>query len=199
MTDLIIDPQHPRWDEFIGKLDSVIRTVRDCDTTNRRSREILTEMGGFDVEASLDYLASEGGYCDCEVFMNVLPREHDRKIGVVVENVETAAGALAQTVEDDGAPADGLVTSLLTAVKDLDRYDAFEALEHVRRRATIKADLLTIAARTVRAESVAAGEPVEPWEVEEYAACTIVLDRHRITPEALEGWAAQLRNGEVIT
>jgi hypothetical protein len=31
----------------------------------------MKTMGGIDIVASLDYFARHGGYCDCEILMNV--------------------------------------------------------------------------------------------------------------------------------
>lgn len=36
------------------------------------STALLTEMGGFDIAATLKHFDTRGGYCDCEVIFNVL-------------------------------------------------------------------------------------------------------------------------------
>jgi hypothetical protein len=31
----------------------------------------MSEMGGVDIPASLEYFEEHGGYCDCEILLNV--------------------------------------------------------------------------------------------------------------------------------
>ena len=77
----IMTIQHPRWQEFIGRLADKEgcnfrevdgKAVWDCDSEQDRprARAILTDMG-FDVEKSLLYFEEQGGYCDCEIVLNV--------------------------------------------------------------------------------------------------------------------------------
>jgi hypothetical protein len=35
------------------------------------ARELLEDMRRFDVDASLEWLGNHGGFCDCEILMNV--------------------------------------------------------------------------------------------------------------------------------
>jgi hypothetical protein len=44
---------------------------KDCDDTNRMTKEHLEAIGLQDVDAVLDWLEEQGGYCDCEVLSNV--------------------------------------------------------------------------------------------------------------------------------
>ena len=78
---LVMTPLHPRWVEFLAwlsepeYLDFEARngciTHSHCQSNLRFSRTILTQMGGIDVRASLAFFREHGGYCDCEVLMNV--------------------------------------------------------------------------------------------------------------------------------
>ncbi len=92
MNSDIITPEHPRWDEFVEKLqgpgycnfqeqkpgDPRSITWRCKGGTDKSfARDILEKMGGFDVDASLEYFEQHGGYCDCEILFNVDPGDGD--------------------------------------------------------------------------------------------------------------------------
>jgi hypothetical protein len=85
-------PEHDRWEEFIDRLggpegcdfrekeDGSLTSI--CDPSNRRRpgcRRIMRRMGlsRRQIAASLAYFEEHGGYCDCEVLMNVDPYEDD--------------------------------------------------------------------------------------------------------------------------
>ena len=80
----VMSPAHPRWREFAERLEG----PDGCDFRegdqgptwtclggrNRpRAVEIMRTMGLNDdaVLASLDYFDNHGGYCDCEILLNV--------------------------------------------------------------------------------------------------------------------------------
>lgn len=68
-NQVVMTNGHPQWSEFIGRLS---RVAGQCDSkTLSHSSAILQTMGGFDVEKSLEFFRQHGGYCDCEVLMNV--------------------------------------------------------------------------------------------------------------------------------
>ncbi|MBO0701480.1 MAG: DUF2695 domain-containing protein [Candidatus Dormibacteraeota bacterium] len=76
----LITPGHPRWDEFLERLTGPrALDVRNggwsCtgSTAKRHSRRILLAMGlsPAAVAANLAFFERHGGYCDCEVWMNV--------------------------------------------------------------------------------------------------------------------------------
>jgi hypothetical protein len=71
-------PRHPLWEEFTTRLTS----KEGCDVHDdhwtcygdlRAARAILGRMGLAEsaIEVSLAYFKNHGGYCDCEVLMNV--------------------------------------------------------------------------------------------------------------------------------
>ena len=75
-----ITPSHPKWEEFFDRLSG----PEGCDFTETSarctggidrpfSRRILASLGFSEREiaASLGYFKRHGGYCDCEVVMNV--------------------------------------------------------------------------------------------------------------------------------
>lgn len=78
----VMTPDHPAWEEFYERLSGPEESksqehptgdlASTCDGSIKRPRatKILHEMGA-DVEASLDYFAAQGGYCDCEIILNV--------------------------------------------------------------------------------------------------------------------------------
>ena len=42
--------------------------------THALTKPVLTLMGHVDVEASIDFYKQHGGYCDCEVMLNVVKK-----------------------------------------------------------------------------------------------------------------------------
>lgn len=79
MDDIeLMTPDHPRWDEFANALAEAINAqeapgVSDCKHDFSSTQRILADMGGFDVEETLAFFEENGGYCDCEVLINVDP------------------------------------------------------------------------------------------------------------------------------
>jgi hypothetical protein len=89
----LITPKHPRWEEFCRCLEGPegcnfqLRDPGDPDSVfwfclggndQSKARAILARMGlkSVEIEASLQYFRNHGGYCDCEILMNVdRPRE----------------------------------------------------------------------------------------------------------------------------
>ena len=63
----IMQPQHPRWTEFLTRLDAVPR----CTRTTENARTILAGMPELDVDRSLCALRELGGYCDCAILYDV--------------------------------------------------------------------------------------------------------------------------------
>ena len=61
---------HPMWERFCEALDTLIES-RGCDTKLSIATELLADMRRFDVDASLEWLESHGGFGDCEILMNV--------------------------------------------------------------------------------------------------------------------------------
>lgn len=63
---------NPRWPEFLEKLGSTISAEKCDSSTLRLSVRLLRSMDGIDVEKSLAFFRANGGYCDCEVLLNVM-------------------------------------------------------------------------------------------------------------------------------
>jgi len=78
-----MSPANPSWPEFFVRLDGPegvnAREVEgqhtwQCDHTLSKARAILADMG-VDVDGSVAYFEDHGGFCDCEVLLNVDDRE----------------------------------------------------------------------------------------------------------------------------
>jgi hypothetical protein len=81
----ILTPEHERWVEFTERLEGPEGCnfqenpewpgtgMWQCDASEDRpkARAILERMGGFDIEATLDFFSEYGGHCDCEILFNV--------------------------------------------------------------------------------------------------------------------------------
>jgi hypothetical protein len=93
-TPEVMTPKSPRWDEFCDALDKALGLL-DCGgdgtqldrktgkviplnpdwPTHALTKRVLKLMGHVDVEASIDFYKQHGGYCDCEVMLNVVMNE----------------------------------------------------------------------------------------------------------------------------
>jgi hypothetical protein len=79
----VLTPKSPRWDEFADALyEALYGPNGGCDgdigqagptKVHGHAKQIMTAMGGVDIPASLKFFASKGGYCDCEILLNVDP------------------------------------------------------------------------------------------------------------------------------
>lgn len=83
----IMTPEHPRWNEFITRLEgpegcnvhlkdptdpkSVVWTCGGGDEKSFASK-ILNTMFEIDVKKSLEFFEEKGGFCDCEILLNVV-------------------------------------------------------------------------------------------------------------------------------
>ena len=75
--------RHPGWKTFLTLLEKKVnfrkmrngRTTWTCDGKLTFTRQILrARFPGVSIEKTIKYLQDRGGYCDCEVLMNVDPR-----------------------------------------------------------------------------------------------------------------------------
>lgn len=64
----IMNFNHPKWDNFIIALSYAIE---ECDHSHSYTKRTLRYFGQIDIEKSIEFLKSKGGYCDCEVMFNV--------------------------------------------------------------------------------------------------------------------------------
>jgi len=75
----VMFPHHPDWNEFLDLLFESLggRIPGNCDGSVDKAVAILDKFRGIDVQASIDYLSNHGGYCDCEILVNVDQRMLD--------------------------------------------------------------------------------------------------------------------------
>ena len=59
------------WDRFAESIVTLLE-AQECDNTLTISRELLVDMRIFDVDGSIEWLQDHGGFCDCEVLLNVV-------------------------------------------------------------------------------------------------------------------------------
>jgi hypothetical protein len=65
-------PDSRRWKEFARQLDAAIGERGCAAGTNKDNAiSVMRDMGGIDVEGSLEYFEDHGGFCDCEILLNV--------------------------------------------------------------------------------------------------------------------------------
>jgi len=78
----IMSKRHPQWDLFVMLLDMQLDYQEDkkgkatwnCKCNLDGVKEILKFMS-MDIKKSIKYLEDNGGFCDCEVMMNVVQEE----------------------------------------------------------------------------------------------------------------------------
>jgi hypothetical protein len=87
MSDEVMTPESPRWDEFADALYDALeftehssgdpaktswrRDGRAAKPSHRHARAVMRAMGGVDVTKSLAWFRARGGWCDCEIIFNV--------------------------------------------------------------------------------------------------------------------------------
>jgi hypothetical protein len=68
----IMNNQHPRWTNFLEFVNILFEyNDRRCSGDSKFARFVLSKEG-VDIEKSIEYLQDNGGYCDCEILMNVV-------------------------------------------------------------------------------------------------------------------------------
>jgi len=73
----ILTIEHPRWTEFAKLLQATIESD-GCNAVHYdrpHATNLLETIGGIDVPATLRYFDAHGGYCDCEILLNVDRRQ----------------------------------------------------------------------------------------------------------------------------
>ena len=88
MTE-ILTPKSDRWRTFVEVLEDVVQ-AEGCDgdrhqagqgKQHRLAKRTMAAMGDVDVPGSIAYFEAHGGYCDCEILMNVDPDIHGQLSG----------------------------------------------------------------------------------------------------------------------
>ena len=77
MEKNILTPKHKYCSALCSRLDQMVNThvkgkpVFDCKHDLRHTTKVLRSLPNIDVEGTLEFLKEQGGFCDCEVLMNV--------------------------------------------------------------------------------------------------------------------------------
>ena len=72
MTE-ILTPESPRWKTFTKALELALQ-INGCDSHGHRlAKPILSIMEGVNIPETIKFFEAHGGYCDCEILMNVEP------------------------------------------------------------------------------------------------------------------------------
>lgn len=94
MQTRLMTPEHPEWDDFMDMLveqlveDSGLELTDEltiahitggCDHTFDKSRAAMMLIEDANIRESLENFKDKGGYCDCEVVLNIQPRENEYK------------------------------------------------------------------------------------------------------------------------
>jgi hypothetical protein len=86
----IMNFDHPKWNEFISMLGDEIGSIHGCDCTESKpnTKKVLEEIGNIDIEKTFKFLESEGGYCDCEIMLNVIsPNEPKHFLSTLISGL----------------------------------------------------------------------------------------------------------------
>jgi len=73
----IMTPKNPLWDLFMDELMESMDEwgcdgdINATDLPHRHARTILLAMGNIDIDATIAFFEEHGGYCDCEILINV--------------------------------------------------------------------------------------------------------------------------------
>jgi Protein of unknown function (DUF2695) len=70
MNTKILTPENPQWMTFLGMLAGA-HCAHGCQHDYRHSEKIMTDIGGIDIPESIAFFQKHGGFCDCEVGLNV--------------------------------------------------------------------------------------------------------------------------------
>jgi Protein of unknown function (DUF2695) len=78
----VLTPENPRWEQFTAAMLDSMKSMELCDgdarqaepdKVHRHAKAVMTAMGDIDIAATLAFFEAHGGYCDCEILLNVDP------------------------------------------------------------------------------------------------------------------------------
>lgn len=71
----ILTKKHNCWEKLIVRLENALNKSQNgsfgCHGDLRHTKKILKSLSNIDVKGTIKYLKDHGGFCDCEVLMNV--------------------------------------------------------------------------------------------------------------------------------
>lgn len=68
----VVTPDHKYWRALNVRLSDQLK-AHGCQGDLRNTEKILKSLPDIDVEETLELYRAVGGYCDCEVLVNVVP------------------------------------------------------------------------------------------------------------------------------
>lgn len=76
------DSDTTHWELFVDRLLE-LDSKYECDNTLKSSKQTLMDLGYSDTEIEdiVEWIEEHGGYCDCEVLINVVSRISPEKLG----------------------------------------------------------------------------------------------------------------------
>jgi len=104
----VMQSEHPRWEEFVERTTMAIAgsvTGIDVDAALRgcnghrlggalfESAWAVLAYMDMDVERSIEFFEAHGGFCDCEVMLNIAAADDDGRRGHVTMVEETLVSA----------------------------------------------------------------------------------------------------------
>ena len=67
----VMNNTHPEWDEFMNKLGAMVE-CDGCNHTHQAAKHILDIFyPDANPDRSIEHFKSKGGFCDCEILLNV--------------------------------------------------------------------------------------------------------------------------------
>ena len=84
----ILTPTSSRWDEFVDCLEAAVsrggcnggwitlhgkEVLANPDRVHLYAQGIMRRMGDVDIPGTIAFFEAHGGYCDCEILLNVDP------------------------------------------------------------------------------------------------------------------------------
>jgi hypothetical protein len=69
-NERILTPADPRWAAFVRALNKAGSKL-GCRHDHRLAKRIMAHMGGIDITGSIAFFEDHGGFCDCEILLNV--------------------------------------------------------------------------------------------------------------------------------
>jgi hypothetical protein len=80
MRNEVMSPEHHRWPDFCQTLTRLLNKYA-CDHDHHLAERAMAELGGIDIPESIALFCKHGGYCDCEIILNIVAAASDRQPG----------------------------------------------------------------------------------------------------------------------
>jgi hypothetical protein len=72
----VLTPESPRWSGFTEALVKALdkepcATAQYPELAYLQATKVMLELGDVDIPGSIAFFKSHGGYCDCEILLNI--------------------------------------------------------------------------------------------------------------------------------